>query len=357
MQALAEVSETLGDGFIELTGRGNVQLRGITDVDAVAQLLTAAELVPSTSHEKVRNIEVSSATGRVGGLSNVWPLATALDAALRAEPSLSSLSGRFLFGIDDGRTDIALRRPDVCAVLRLDREALVVEVLVDGITAGTVHGVRLAPGDDLGAVADTVIAPLLATAGDMVEISAGTKAWRIRDLDDSARNELLARARTRLTGSLADPLDIVTPEPQVGWFGQHDGRVMLGGVVELARIPARLAQFLAAIDAPIVITPNREILVGDLTEGVAETVVRVLAPMGLIFDAASPWTLLSCCVGAPGCTNARAEVRTDLLARIDSGEPITDREHWVGCARGCGTPPQEHVRVEADGTQYLRSHR
>ena len=79
-------------------------------------------------------------------------------------------------------------------------------------------------------------------------------------------------------------LDHEPAAPVVGWFDQDDGQVLLGAVVELGRLPARLAEFLAAVDAPIVLTPDREILLCDLGEGVAETVVRVLAPMGLIFD-------------------------------------------------------------------------
>ena len=55
------------------------------------------------------------------------------------------------------------------------------------------------------------------------------------------------------------------------------------------RAAGRVAEFLAAIDAPMVITPWRSVLVCDLDEGVADTALRVLAPMGLVFDENSPW--------------------------------------------------------------------
>ena len=142
----------------------------------------------------------------------------------------------------------------------------------------------------------------------------------------------------------------------MGWFDQDDGRVLLGAVVELGRLPARLAEFIAAVEAPVVFTPDREILVCDLGEGVAETVVRVLAPMGLIFDAASPWAQISSCAGAPGCSRGLAEVRADVSERVESGLPVTEREHWVGCDRGCGSPREPHLRVEATGAGYRRTH-
>lgn len=56
----------------ELTGRGNVQLRGITDTAAVADAVAAAGLLPSASHETVRNI-VALATVRPGGRARGRP--------------------------------------------------------------------------------------------------------------------------------------------------------------------------------------------------------------------------------------------------------------------------------------------
>ena len=46
---------------------------------------------------------------------------------------------------------------------------------------------------------------------------------------------------------------------------------------------------MAAIEAPLVVTPWRSILVCDVDEVVADTALRVLAPMGLVFDENSPW--------------------------------------------------------------------
>lgn len=335
LETLARAAADHADGHLELTVRGNLQLRGITDVEAVAQAVVAAGLAPSSSHDKVRNIELSPLTGRIGGVADARPLAAALDDALRADPAAATLSGRFLFGIDDGRGDIAGRRPDACAVIRGDTP-LAADVLIGGTAVGSATGT------------EAIVRALIAVAAGLGEVSPG--AWRVRDLDDDSRRrlaELIASTLDPVIGADPDAAPVASEEPIVGWFDQDDGAVLLGAVVELGRLPARLAEFIAAVQAPVVFTPDREILLCDLGEGVAETVVRVLAPMGLIFDAASPWAQVSCCVGAPGCSSAHAPVRDDLVARVQDGDPVEEREHWVGCARGCGSPAESHLSVQA----------
>ncbi|MDL9935921.1 precorrin-3B synthase [Gordonia sp. ABSL1-1] len=343
LQVLATVAADHGDGYLELTVRGNLQLRGITDVSAVAEAVVSAGLAPSSAHDKVRNIAISPLTGRIGGLADVRPLSGHLESALREHPGSAALSGRFLFGLDDGRGDVIGHTPDAAALIRSAADA------GDELRADILVGTRIVGS----AVGDTAIVDALLRVADGLKQIAPT-AWRVRDLDDDALARLTVHAAEPLAPAIAEQIPVPDANPIVGWFDQDDGRVLLGGVIELARLPARLAEFLAAVDAPIVITPDREILICDLTEGVAETVVRVLAPLGLIFDANSPWVRVTACAGAPGCANSLTPVREDARARVADAEPITEREHWIGCDRGCGTPAGHHVRVEAGPEGYQR---
>ncbi|MGW9266824.1 precorrin-3B synthase, partial [Gordonia terrae] len=262
LEVLARAAADHADGHLELTVRGNLQLRGITDVEAVADAVVAAGLAPSSTHDKVRNIELSPLTGRIGGIADARPLAAALDDALRADPAAASLSGRFLFGIDDGRGDIAARRPDACAVIRADTP-LAADINIGGVAVGSASG------------SEAIVRALIAVAAGLGQVAPG--AWRVRDLDTDARRRLTDLVASGLDPVIDDDPD-TTPsapgEPIVGWFDQDDGAVLLGAVVELGRLPARLAEFIAAVQAPIVFTPDREILLCDLGEGVAETVVR-----------------------------------------------------------------------------------
>ena len=328
LESLAEAAERFAAGILELTARGNLQVRGITDSAAVAEAVAAAGLLPSPSHERVRNIVASPLSGRLGGRVDVRPWVGELDHALQADPVLADLPGRFLFSIDDGTADVSGLAADVG-----------VQVVDDGVAlllAGRDTGVRLGAAE--------AVAAMLTVASRFAE-SRGT-AWRIRELDDPA--PLLA-GFTPVCAPMPIP---AAPRPPVGWIEQDDGRVALGAAVPLGVLSARQAQFVAAIEAPVVITPWRSLLVCDLTEGVADTSLRVLAPLGLVFDTTSPWLDVTACVGSPGCERSRADVRAEATRVAESGT-ADGTVHYVGCERACGRPAAAEVLV-ATGDGYHR---
>lgn len=344
MGTLATISATYGDGFLELTARGNIQLRGIADVDSVAAAVVDAGLAQANASDRQRNITASPLSGRIGGVADVRQLAVELDDALRAGHAPTQLSGRFWFGLDDGRGDVLGKYPDVALfATTADR----FDVVVDGTAVGST-------------TAERAVETLLSLAGHFVDSAPG--AWRVGDLSVTQRDTWLRVVAEELPSPTRPAPSPTAHAPMLGWFDQDSTRgssplVTLGCTVPLGRVPARTAEFLAAINTPIIVTTRREILICDLTEGVAETVVRVLAPMGLIFDAASPWAQITSCVGAPGCAKSLADVRGDVNRHVnaldDSTVPDTP-EHWVGCARGCGSPGQAHIRVEATADGYRR---
>jgi precorrin-3B synthase len=305
---------------MELTSRGNIQIRAVSDTAAVAHALAASGLLPSDTHERVRNIVASPLSGRVGSSADIRGMVAELDQAIRAQPALAGLPGRFLFGIDDGRGDISGLPADVGIQIVGDSAAL--------LLAGRDTGTRLAARDGIPA--------LVTVAGRFVD-SRGT-CWRISELDDP---ELLLAgfAVTAQPGARWEP---VTRGP-IGWIEQDDGRVALGAAVPLGVLNARVAEYLAAINAPMVITPWRSVLVFDLDAEVADAALRVLAPMGLVFDENSPWLSVSACTGSPGCERSAADVRADAAAAVD--EPASGHRHFVGCERACGSPATGDVLI------------
>ena len=141
--------------------------------------------------------------------------------------------------------------------------------------------------------------------------------------------------------------------PPVGWLSQDDGRIALGAAAPLGVLQARVAEYLAAIGAPMIITPWRSVLVCDLDDGIADAALRVLAPMGLVFDENSPWLGVSACTGSPGCEHSAADVRADAtLAAADAG---TVHRHFVGCERACGSPPAGEVLIATGDGYRLRT--
>jgi precorrin-3B synthase len=331
LAALARVASEYGSPAMELTSRGNVQLRALTDPDAVAGALGAVGLLPSPTHERVRNIVASPLSGRRGGVGDVRPLVTALDEAIRADPVLAGLPGRFWFGLDDGTGDVSGLDADVGVHLLTPHEAAL-------LVAGVDTGVRVT-GED-------VVSTLIAVATTFVAIR-GT-AWRIAEIEDAAA-VLAGLTPGTEPGTVWEPV----LRPPVGWFEQDDGLVALGAAVPLGVLQSRVAEFLAAPAKPLVITPWRSVLMCDLTEGEADTVLRVLAPLGLVFDENSPWLDISACTGSPGCAHSAADVRADAAAAAST--PTGGHRHFVGCDRACGSPAFGEVLIAGPEGYRIRS--
>ena len=332
LEALAEAAERFAAGILELTARGNLQLRGIIDTSAVADAVSAAGLLPSPTHERVRNVVASPLSGRLGGVVDVRPWVKELDHAIQATPDLARLPGRFWFSIDDGSADVSGLAADV-GVHAIDGETVAL------LLAGRDTGVRLTPDQAV---------PTLITIANRFAKTRGN-AWRISELDD--REALLTGfTPTHPAGDTFAPLS----RPPVGWIEQDDGQVALGAAIPLGVLSVRQAQFVAAIAAPVVITPWRSLLVCDLDEGVADASLRVLVPLGLVFDETSRWLEVSACVGSPGCERSRADVRAEATRVAESGDGAANRVHFVGCERACGSPPAGEVVVAtADGYRAI----
>ncbi|MDV3129623.1 precorrin-3B synthase [Mycobacterium sp. 21AC1] len=334
LAALAEVVAQFGSSAMELTSRGNIQLRALTDTVAVGEAVTAAGLVPSPTHERVRNIVASPLTGRADGIADVGALIGDLDLAIQADPALAALPGRFWFSLDDGRGDVSGSGADA-GIHMLDADTAAV------LLAGRDTGVRLPIAD--------AVETLVTVASRFLDIRE--KSWRVTELDDVT--PLIAHLPVSAPAGRQWP---PTVKPPVGWIDQRDGRVALGAALPLGVLGAEVAQYLAAVEAPLVITPWRSVLLCDLDEGVADAALRVLAPLGLVFDENSPWLDVSACTGSPGCAQSTADVRADAARAVADGpgRPSATHRHFVGCERACGSPAVGEVLVATDDGYQLR---
>ena len=88
-------------------------------VDAVE----ATGLLPSRTHELVRNVMVSPLSGITGGRNDLRPVADELDRLVSADAALANLPGRFLFVLDDGRGDLVGRSCDLGLVVLDESQA------------------------------------------------------------------------------------------------------------------------------------------------------------------------------------------------------------------------------------------
>lgn len=300
----AQASADFGDGDIHLTTRGNVQIRGITDEAGFTTAVLAAGFVPSIPHDKIRNIIATP-------LAGLDELVVELDQALLAEAELAGLSGRTLFGIDGGDGAILAQQPDF-GVFSPSNQLILGGQL-------TTH-VLTNPATELAELA----LKWQRTRGDK---------WRVAEKPEF---------------NTYDTAAVESQEPtHIGWFDRENGTVSLGAGLPFGVITAKVAELLRAVDKPVQVTPWHSVLVHDLDEGEAEAVAKVLAPMGLIFDAHSPHLLVTACTGLPGCAKSRDDVRRDALQLMASG--ASERTHFSGCERRCGHPRVAYTDYLARG--------
>ena len=327
LRAVGALAARAGDGSVHLTSRGNLQLRGLDPADPrPVRELAEAGLLPSTTHERVRNILASPLSGITGGLADVRGLAGALDRGLCARPGLARLSGRFLFALDDGRGDVAGERPDLCwrATSPDDGELVV---------AGTGTGL-VSPRAGAAAL-------LLDAAQAFLTLDTGT--WRTAELDDAPDRiaALLGTGgRALRDGSGDDHLATLDGAPPgVGDLG--GGAV--GAAPVLGELSAGQLEVLAGTAPELVVTPWRTLVLPRPVPGAAAR----LGAAGLVTDPDHPALRVSACAGTPGCAKSLADVRGDAraLIRRGPGRPV----HVVGCARRCGAPHTPHADAVATG--------
>ncbi|CAO5150240.1 precorrin-3B synthase [Frankia sp. AiPs1] len=382
-RVLAACARELADGHVELTSRGNVQLRGLADgglarggvadgglagggAAELARRARAAGLLPSDTHERVRNIVASPMSGRVAHGRDVTPLVAALDRGLCADPALAALPGRVLFTVDDGTGDLGAIPADF-ALRALPGGRTLVRV------AGEPWELRVPDAD--------AVPVLLAAARAFVElIGAGgpaASAWRVAELP-SGRERLLAAAAAAAVGvsvvaasafsggtrggaesvSQGAGADVADPAPRgarPGVYVQRDGRRAVTVLVPLGRLRAgqlELAAELAGGDG-LTVTPWRSVVLVDRMAADIPGIRARLAAAGLVVEPGAGWTGVTSCAGRPGCARSVTDVRRDATrlaaatrtpAEVSAAATRTPAEVSVGAT---GMPPE----VSAGGSR------
>jgi precorrin-3B synthase len=247
LAALASLSEQFGDGDLHLTRRANLQLRAVRHVDGVlpdafVAGVREAGLLPSVTHELVRNVMLSPLSGRVGGRADLRPVAADLDARLLDDPACAALAGRFLFLLDDGRGDLLGRTSDL-AVVALDADTVQVR-------AGSDQWGPVVPVTEAAAVL------LASTRGFLRARGSGpTAPWHVDELDAPLLHGHDRDDRTRVT----------SPAPAYGPLVQADGRRADHVATADGRLtPAAVADVLASAGEEVVVTPWRSLVLPDL---------------------------------------------------------------------------------------------
>ncbi len=295
-QGLAEAALAHGNGQIEITSRGNIQLRGVTTsrhAPLLARLDALGLIDASEAEERHRNVTVTPFWQAGDGTQD---LAGALYGALRDGPDLP---GKFGFALDTGPRPVLSGTSADIRIERATTGGLLIRA--DGAAGG-------------GAVSEGEAVPRAMAMAKWFLASGGVEAGRGR----MARH--LAHATLPFTTDTA---------PAVSAAGTGPGLVPLGALVALEFGLIRGELFGELASAPLRITPWRMLLI----EGAAE----MPRQSGLITDPADPRLRVMACTGQPGCPQALQKTRP-LARRLAALVPEGKRLHVSGCAKGCACP-------------------
>jgi precorrin-3B synthase len=314
-----------GNGILEITRRGSIQIRGLTAASA-----------PRLADD-IATLHIDMADGVpiiTGPLSGLDPAEVAdgndLAATLRDAfaGGHAGLSPKISVVIDGGG---ALDLDSLAADVRLrampDRGAMVWHVAVGG-TAAQSHALgAIAPGH----VVD-VVTRLLGS------IAARGPAARGADLADADPRRALADV---VVDAPVPPRR--QPADPIGIRAMRHGCVALGLALPFGH--SRAAELERLIDAArdagasgVRASPGRALLFIGLTPGAADSLRTTAGHLGFVVRPDDPRRFVAACAGAPICGSGKIPAReiAPLVAAIVA--PTLDGSvtvHISGCAKGC----------------------
>jgi precorrin-3B synthase len=298
-----------GNGLIDLSSRGNVQLRGVTEAShpaLIADLRAIGLVDEDPTAEARRNLTVTPFADAAADA-----LGRALARALTDGPDLPS---KFGFVVDTGVQPVLSA---ASADIRLERDA------VGGL-------ILRCDGMALGAPVTALSAPQAAVALARWFVACGGVS------DGRGRMAALIARGLRPEGAKVPPA-MAAPVPVPGL--RPEGALV---AIEFGQMRAETLSALARLGS-IRVTPWRMLLI----EGMQE----MPGVEGLILTADNPLRRVIACTGAPGCLQAHAPVRAlgrRLAAQVPEGRTL----HVSGCAKGCAHPGTADVTLVANVTGF-----
>jgi len=299
---IADLATRHGNGLIDLTGRANLQIRGVS-VEGHARLI--AGLAPlglidtNAELEAQRNILVAPFWR---GGDETEALAAELERVLAVRPL--GLPHKFGFAVDCGASRVLAEAP---ADIRIER----------GMDGGLI--VR-ADGSEMGHPVRTA---------DAVDIAISLAGWFVASGGaNGGRGRMAAHlaSGTRLPVAFAGEVKpaLATSQPQPGLLAAD---ALIG--LAFGQMQSATLKELGSRAAGLRLTPWRMILL----EGQREMPQRD----GLVTSADDPRLRIAACTGAPGCPEAKAETRA-FAAALAPHVPKHVQLHVSGCAKGCAHP-------------------
>lgn len=348
---VAEAAEACGNGLLDVTARGNLQLRGVGEAAFPGLLarLGAAGLVEPEG-EGPHRLTVLSPLAGLDPADRVD--AGALAAAIEAEAP-QGLPPKLCVAVDGGG---AFPLHEVRADLHLQavgpREAPSLAIGLDA------EGGPLPIGTATPAAAPAIVGAILAAYAGLLA-GGRTEARRLRDLAPALRRSLVASAG--LGGTV--PPALRAPAPRAGSFDLGRDRVALLLALPFGRCTAaqlaRAAAWSEGFGAGALrLSFTRGLLVPDVRPRDAAALLDRARRSDFVTEAGDPRLAVAACPGRPACASAAAPSQADAHAIAGAARALLAGGvslHVSGCAKGCAHPGRADLTLvgEAGGRYGL----
>lgn len=359
---LADLSRRFGNELIDLSQRGNLQLRGVEARDLGA-LLGALDrlgvLDPDAESEAVRNIVGSplsglDATAALDGRA----LVEALEARLTSDPTVHALPGKFGFVVDEGG--------------RLGLDDVAVDVRLTGLKTPDGPRVLFAVATRPGHYQPIAVVEVADAPERAADLARGVVALRAA-LDDAPRrmHEILARTSIAPLFHAAGFGEVMAEiEMLPRRFGAEavlgDHTREPGGFIGIGAAFGRFtADQLALIgdlaaergSGEIRLTPWRAVLIPGVAPEKMGRIRPWITAGHFVFSPDDPRLAVVTCAGATGCRNATVDTRADAEQLAVIAQRLAPKGvslHVSGCQKGCAHPgPAPFTLTARDGAYDL----
>lgn len=370
LRGLAKLTADLGNGFLDLTTRANVQVRGILPAGAPEVLMRLTELgltSQGAGADNVRNITATPTSGfDPDELIDVLPFARALHHYILRNRDLYGLPRKFNIAYDSGgaisvcadTNDIGFQAVRVSETSTPNSQlstpiqpGVYFRMQLCGITGhrqfASDSGVLLTPEETL-----PVAAALMRVFIENGDRTNRTKA-RLKYLVDAwGVEKLLTETERKLTTPLRRvPLELCevpAPKDKHGHLGihpQNDGRFYIGVLLPVGRLTVDQTVALAHIadrfgNGDLRMTVWQNLIIPNIAAEDLEAAKAAILECGLAFSATSVSGGLVACTGNRGCKYASADTKghaIELGRYLEQTVPLDQpvNIHLTGCPHSC----------------------
>jgi precorrin-3B synthase len=329
-RALCAAARRCGNGVIEVTSRGSIQIRGLTKTSAEGLAHAVARIkVPLCEGPAILNNPLAGLDP--DEVLDTSVMAAELRRAISAAPFSTEIAPKVSVALDGGG---ALHLDAVPADVRMWAEATYVHIALGGDADSATP---------LGAIAAEHA--VRAAMNIMRVIAATGPAVRARDI-------VAADGAAAFRHAIADMHIDRLPPPRravaeaIGTHSLRDGSVAIG--LRLAFGHADSSALQELVDAAAVSgaaglrpAPAHTLLLVGIHRHAAARLSRIARQLGFVIRADDPRCRIFACAGAPACAAAEIPTRT-LAPFLASTGAISGANgpmvHVSGCAKGCACP-------------------